>query len=200
MHIDKRLSAASALEHAWLRKHVEQPQLELDRGILENLRSFRGQKRLGSLILLYMVANLSNTSVAGLRDIFRAIDKDNSGQITPEELKEAIETAGEEGEAAMHDILKNVDLNENGKIEYSEFLAAAVDRTTLVTPANVQFAFRHIDVDSSGVVTRTKLKNALAREGKKYKEEEVDEMIEEAGLEGDSLTLEEFYKLCKTYL
>ena len=44
------------------------------------------------------------------------------------------------------------------------------------------------------------MRAALVREGRNYDEAEVDTMFDEAELEGDALSFEQFYKLCKICL
>ena len=61
--------------------------------------------------------------------------------------------AGED-EELYRDILQRVDLNENGKIDYSEFLVAAADRDALLRPENVRYVFDRIDAARSGYVSR----------------------------------------------
>lgn len=62
-----------------------------------------------------------------LRDAFRALDKNNSGILTINEIKEAFK----ESSIAQVDVAKifnMIDTDHDGMINYSEFLAATIDK------------------------------------------------------------------------
>jgi calcium-dependent protein kinase len=50
---------------------------------------------------------------------FRTFDKDNSGEITPAELKEVLQKTDKE----IQDLINEVDTNRDGKIDFEEFTA-----------------------------------------------------------------------------
>lgn len=76
-------------------------------------------------------------------------------------------------------IFENVDLNHDGEINYTEFLAVTVDRRKALAHANLMFAFHHFDVDNSGYITKENLIECFKREGKHMKEDEVNEMLKD---------------------
>ena len=51
----------------------------------------------------------------------------------------------------LEQIFQNIDLNHDGEINYTEFLAVTVDRKKAMTESNMHFAFHHFDVDNTGV-------------------------------------------------
>ena len=66
-----------------------------------------------------------------LREQFHVMDKDQTGYISAAELQLAVrESAGgtgdEPAEEEIERIVREVDYHENGKINYSEFLAATL--------------------------------------------------------------------------
>jgi calcium-dependent protein kinase len=53
-------------------------------------------------------------------------------------------------EDELERIIKNVDLNQNGQIEYSEFVSAASNLNNLLTENNLKQAFDLFDLDANG--------------------------------------------------
>ena len=77
---------------------------------------------------------LNDTDIQHLRETFEHIDKDRTGMISPKELEDALnsETKRATGKQ-INSIFKNVDYRGNGKINYSEFLAATVSVKQVLT-------------------------------------------------------------------
>merc|ERR1719318_1123967 len=58
-----------------------------------------------------------------IRQAFAVFDKDKSGTITESELKQAMKSLGEKmTDAEVRAMIKDVDLNGDGKIDYNEFV------------------------------------------------------------------------------
>jgi calcium-dependent protein kinase len=87
-----------------------------------------------------------------LREAFRALDTENLGMLSLTEVKQAFKDANIPSED-VEKIFRSLDGNGDGLINYSEFLAATVDRKKALTMQNLQFAFHHFDVDGSGYIT-----------------------------------------------
>jgi calcium-dependent protein kinase len=79
--------------------------------------------------------------------------------------------------SALEKLIKKLDFNHNGLINYSEFLAATVDKKIALRNANLQFAFNYYDIDGKGFITKDDLKEVFKRQGKRLSEEQVSEMI-----------------------
>jgi calcium-dependent protein kinase len=62
----------------------------LDPAILERLRHYRGVSALKKAAMNLLVKMADNKDIKSLRDIFMQIDKDQTGDITAAELKDAL--------------------------------------------------------------------------------------------------------------
>ena len=100
-----------------------------------------------------------------LREAFRSLDTENLGMLSMAEVKQAFKDANIPSDD-VDKIFKSLDTNGDGLINYSEFLAATVDRKKALTMQNLQFAFHHFDVDGSGYITEQDLTEVFHREGK----------------------------------
>ena len=95
---------------------------------------------------------------------FKEFDKDHDGSLTYEELKEGfIEYLGEKifFEDELKNIMLAVDFSGNGRIEYSEFVAACSDIKLMMTDKNLKQAFDLFDLDQNGKITPRELKHVL---------------------------------------
>jgi len=100
-----------------------------------------------------------------LKDIFKVFDKNGDGCLAYEEILEGyilhfngnISRAEEEARK----IIDKLDLNENGTIEYSEFLIANIDPTKIVREDRLREVFNIFDCDRSGAITVDEIKKIL---------------------------------------
>ena len=98
-------------------------------------------------MLTYIASQLySNRDKKELHRIFEEIDTDNDGVIEREELLNAYRN-NYEGHLStdVSNIIKIVDINGSGKIDYTEFLVAASSEEKLVNAARLDDAFAFFD-------------------------------------------------------
>ncbi len=57
--------------------------------------------------------------------------------------------------------MKDLDQDGNGVIDYSEFLAAAVNKAKIISNENIRNAFSMLDHDKNGVITKNELKEVF---------------------------------------
>jgi len=90
----KRLTAHEALRHPWVCVDGVAPDKPLDPAVLTRLKQFSAMNKLKKMALRVIAENLSEDEIAGLREMFKMLDTDNSGQITLEELKSGLKRVG----------------------------------------------------------------------------------------------------------
>ena len=89
------------------------------------------------LAIRVIAQSMSEEEIAGLREMFKMMDTDGSGAITFEELKEGLHRVGSNmRESDMRDLMDAADVDKNGTIDYSEFLAATMhmNKVNLMIP------------------------------------------------------------------
>lgn len=76
-----------------------------------------------------LVKQTKDTKFVKLREQFEKMDKDGTGLITPQELKQFFDENDQIdiGEDEVKTLISELDYAGNGKINYSEFLAATID-------------------------------------------------------------------------
>ena len=89
--------------------------------------------------------------------------------------------------------MNEVDIDKNGYIEYSEFLAAAVNKEKAFSLTNLRLAFGYFDADKSGKISVDELKLAL---GMNYSDDVYKNMIKEFDSNQDGeISFDEFTKM-----
>ncbi|XP_071904224.1 calcium-dependent protein kinase-like [Coffea arabica] len=90
----KRITAAEALEHQWLKEGGEASDMPIDSVVQIRMKQFRAMNKLKKLALKVIAENLSKEEIKGLRQMFNNMDMDRSGTITYEELKTGLSRLG----------------------------------------------------------------------------------------------------------
>ena len=100
-------------------------------------------------------------------------------------------------EAELQDVINEVDADGNGTIDFPEFLnLMARKMKDTDSEEELKEAFRVFDKDQNGFISAAELRHVMTNLGEKLTDEEVDEMIREADVDGDGqINYEEFVKV-----
>lgn len=153
-----RLTPKEALHHPWVKnkeKNIDVPNKHLHR-----LKSFQKSKKLKKAALTYLASRTSDADVSEEMQIFLKLDKNRDGYITLKELKEGMKDLENIDEIA--EILKGVDIDNNGAINYTEFIAATLDQDNLVNEQmKIKDAFKVFDKDGDGQIDEEEMRAAF---------------------------------------
>ncbi|KAA3454556.1 hypothetical protein CXB51_023893 [Gossypium anomalum] len=144
---------------------------------------------------------LTQEQIVEFKEAFNFFDKDGDGCITVEELATVIKSLDQNpSEEELQDMINEVDADGNGTIEFSEFLnlmAKKMQETD--AEEELKEAFRVFDKDLNGYISASELRNVMMNLGEKLSDEEVEQMIKEADLDGDGqVNYDEFVKMMTT--
>merc|ERR1739844_239656 len=131
-----------------------------------------------------------------LKEAFKLFDCDRDGVITVEELGKVMRTHGfDPTEEDLRDMIRNVDTNANGAIDFNEFIDMMVKRRDCIED-DVVHAFKVFDRDNDGLISAEELRLTMNNLGEPLTEAEVKAMIAEADTDGDGkIIFEEFKNL-----
>jgi calcium-dependent protein kinase len=200
----QRISATEVLMHPWIqssRKLVKSQNPQILSETLKKLASFTSNSKLKDAVYTYLSYQIiSHEELKRLKKEFQFIDSNGDGRITRDELMEQYIKTMDEFNAykTVDSIMREVDTNENGEIDYHEFLKACMNHQKIVSLANLESAFALFDKDGSGEITLIEIKSLLGDAS------EVDEsvwvqMIKEADDDGDGkINLKEFIRSVRT--
>jgi len=158
----RRPTAAKALADVWLASRAGPEAASLPGGLVENLRRFKSQNVLSKAVLHVVAGLLDDAEVSAIRSAFLSLDADGDGRLSPRKLQEGLRLSGLNlSEQEMQEIFEGMDVNGTGAIEYTEFLAAAVDRSKCQGEGVCRCAFDVLDWDGDGEISTKDLKHAL---------------------------------------
>ncbi|KAJ4850443.1 Calcium-dependent protein kinase 33 [Turnera subulata] len=189
----RRITAAQALEHPWMKVGGEASDRPIDSAVLIRIKEFRAMNKLKKLALKVMAENLSEEEIKGLKQMFNNMDTDRSGTITYEELRDGLARLGSKlTEAEIRQLMDAADVDRNGTIDYLEFITATMHRHRLDKEENLYKAFQFFDKDNSGFITREELRQAMAQYGL-GDEDTINEIIDDVDTDKDGrINYEEF--------
>uniref|UniRef100_A0A1J3J3H5 non-specific serine/threonine protein kinase n=1 Tax=Noccaea caerulescens TaxID=107243 RepID=A0A1J3J3H5_NOCCA len=157
----ERLTAHEVLRHPWICENGVAPDRPLDPAVLSRLKQFSAMNKLKKMALKVIAESLSEEEIAGLREMFQAMDTDNSGAITFDELKAGLRKYGSTlKDTEIHDLMDAADVDNSGTIDYSEFIAATIHLNKLEREEHLVAAFQYFDKDGSGYITIDELQQA----------------------------------------
>lgn len=145
-----------------------------------------------------MADQLTEEQIAEFKEAFSLFDKDGDGTITTKELGTVMRSLGQNPtEAELQDMINEVDADGNGTIDFPEFLSLMARKMKDTdTEEELIEAFKVFDRDGNGFISAAELRHVMTNLGEKLTDEEVDEMIREADVDGDGqINYEEFVKM-----
>eukprot|EP00927_Polykrikos_kofoidii_P045323 TRINITY_DN3925_c0_g4_i1.p1 TRINITY_DN3925_c0_g4~~TRINITY_DN3925_c0_g4_i1.p1 ORF type:complete len:504 (+),score=117.99 TRINITY_DN3925_c0_g4_i1:98-1609(+) len=201
MKPEHRYSAQKALDHVWItEKAPKASDIALPIGMMDNLKGFRSQNKLKKAALHIIANKLDATEIAALRNTFLSLDKDCNGQLTVAEMKAGIQSAGLGEIAELQNIMEEVDSDGSGVIDYTEFLAAALDKKVYMQEEVCWSAFRVFDRNGDGHISQEELRLVLQDDGVSNVcgQKAIAELLAEIDENGDDkIDFQEFMNMMK---
>ena len=150
-----------------------------------------------------MVHNFPQSSdVINACKLFNLMDVSGDGKINQKELlqglKQQIQSDTLEEDVAK--IYKNLDMDNNGYIEYEEFVRAAVNKERFLSEGILRFAFRYFDKDNSGEIDFNEIEEVFKQSitDKNKVHESLKKIINEVDQNGDNkIDFNEFVSIMK---
>ena len=145
-----------------------------------------------------MVSKLSADQIAGFKESFDIFDTDHDGSISVSELKSVMVSLGlTPTDEEVMDLMREVDLDGNNKIEFNEFVALMSKQQDDSHNSEQELidAFRVFDKNGDGLISKSELKGVLASLGEDISEEELDAMIDEVSDGTGQINIDQFAAL-----
>lgn len=189
----ERPTAQDSLSHPWIVNRSSDFVI-INPEILNTFVNHKAESLFRKAALGVIVKNLSIEEIKDLKEAFIAMDVTNSGDLTTEDIKRGLEQQGyTHSSNKISQIMQSAGMNDRGRINYSDFLRMTVMSKTQLIEQNMWEAFKVFDIDNSGVVTASNLKEVFRVMNKNYNDEAITQMINEADTKDDKVvSFEEF--------
>ena len=151
-------------------------------------------------------SNLTVETILDWNEAFKMFDQDKNGSISASEVKSVLHALGQNPtENEVSDVVNELDVNQDGCIQFEEFIASMVRRNSLPNNSNsseskskeendnLRAAFDVFDTDKNGRIDLKELRNLLKTLGEDVTDEQVHEMMTVADLDNNgTIDFEEF--------
>mmetsp|Transcript_16495 Transcript_16495/g.29738 ORF Transcript_16495/g.29738 Transcript_16495/m.29738 type:complete len:508 (+) Transcript_16495:29-1552(+) len=160
----ERLSANEAYHHPWITKNASN---EIEHNTIvtqsvERIMSFHSTNKLKEAMMTFIISQvLAYEDLRELGEAFKAIDVNCDGFITKDELERVFKKSMPIADATLHvdRIFQEIDRDNSGYLDYSEFLRATIDTKLLINQKNLKRAFDMFDKDNNGVIKTEELRH-----------------------------------------
>ena len=201
---EKRYSAKEALAHPWFEKfggrslysNFKRDEIE---PYINNLFNYSFNSKIQQLVIAFLVHNLpSDDSSIIVLKLFRYFNKSGNCKLTKEELMNGLYDYRDKNEVnkVVDHLFTLLDGDNNGYIEYEEFLRACIDRKIILTSTYLKYAFKFLDKEKTGTLNTQKIIKAFVLTPNKLLEAVFNNTLNSVDHDSDGIiNFEEFQEL-----
>ena len=200
---NQRPSAKEALNHKWFKKfdgrrlftNFKKDEMK---PFIDNLCNFSFSK-IHQLVIAFLVHNLPETeSSQKILKLFRYFNQSGNCELSKEELKNGLKEFKEENEIEekFDNIFRELDGDNNGTIEFEEFLRACINKDEILNDNYLKYAFKFLDKENKKMLSPEQIISAfLSKENDELKET-INEIMNKSDYDKNGMiNFEEFKNL-----
>jgi len=134
--------------------------------IYENMLEFSKFDKFSKVIMTMAAHQAHARELGRMQKVFMEVDEDKSGFISKEELWKALTENLEQKmtEEEFEVLFDALDADRTGRITYTEWLTATLEKGLLAEEATIKRAFQFFDLDGSGEISADELRTILGEE------------------------------------
>lgn len=188
---EDRMTAQEAIEHDWIQTvghQGESEEISLD--VLQHIRAFSNGTVMLRAACCLTALSMTVDDFDELERQFLALDHNNSGTISLEELTSILRSKLGMSEDDARKVFNRLDLSGDPQVQYSEFIAASLQSRFQRHSPTLREAFQRFDINNTGKITEENLRTLL---GPEFSGISVEYIFAAADLDGDgALGYDEF--------
>ena len=208
--LSKRFSAKEALEHPWFKKfggrslfsNYKKEEVE---PYINNLFNYSFNSKIQQLVIAFLVHNLpsSDSSIIILK-LFRHFNTSGNCKLTKDELRQGLYEYREPEfvDNYVENLFLLLDGDNNGYIEYEEFLRACIDKKLILKKNYLKYAFKFLKQDDETETLNTqKIIKAFVIKPNIILEAVFNKTLNNVDKDGDgTINYQEFEELMLNYM
>ena len=200
----KRLSAKEALNHVWFKKFNGRKLFEnfKEKDIepyIDNLFNYTFHSKIQQLVIAFLVHNLPSTdSSINILKLYRYFNESGDCKLTKKELINGLSKYRNRLVVAkkVDHLFLLLDGDNNGNIEFEEFLRACIDKKEILTEEYLKYAYKYLDKENKGNLSVEDINSLFLEGGNKLFEIAITKDISDIDEDGDgNINYQEFKKL-----
>jgi len=181
---NRRYTAKQVLEHIWFKNAPDTPLNQLGFNVhffIDYIQASNFKK----MSLMFIASRLDENEINNLKNFFTSFDKNKDGQISYEELRLGLLQlkSNKISERDIYFLFQTLDVDKSGKIDYTEFIAATLQRANYLRNDRLLEAFLNFDKDKNGKITKDEL--LIALKGEKSQENLIRKFISDVDKNND---------------
>mmetsp|Transcript_133923 Transcript_133923/g.244273 ORF Transcript_133923/g.244273 Transcript_133923/m.244273 type:complete len:565 (+) Transcript_133923:56-1750(+) len=191
-----RCTAKQAAEHHWTRGHARLASSpEQVANTMASFAAFHKRVKLQRAALTALAMQLTNQQLSDVREQFLCLDSDGNGTISKEELLNNIEAIAPSSVGDVREwaesVFDSIDTDGSKEIDYTEWVAAAMNESLFRSEEAIRAAFRVFDADGDGRIDTAEFARVL-----KQSPQEIAALMPQFDTNGDGvLDFNEFKNL-----
>ncbi|CAC9698999.1 calcium-dependent protein kinase 5 [Plasmodium sp. DRC-Itaito] len=197
----ERIDVEQVLNHRWFKKFKSNNVIinkSLNKTLIEKFKEFHKLCKIKKLAVTCIAYQLNEKDIGKLKKTFEAFDNNGDGVLTISEIFQCLKVNDNELDRELYFLLKQLDTDGNGLIDYTEFLAACLDHSIFQQDVICRNAFNVFDLDGDGVITKDELFKILSFSAVQvsFSKEIIENLIKEVDANNDGfIDYDEFYKM-----
>ncbi|SOV81309.1 calcium-dependent protein kinase 5 [Plasmodium sp. gorilla clade G3] len=197
----ERIDVEQVLNHRWFKKFKSNNLIinkSLNKTLIEKFKEFHKLCKIKKLAVTCIAYQLNEKDIGKLKKTFEAFDNNGDGVLTISEIFQCLKVNDNELDTELFFLLKQLDTDGNGLIDYTEFLAACLDHSIFQQDVICRNAFNVFDLDGDGVITKDELFKILSFSAVQvsFSKEIIENLIKEVDANNDGfIDYDEFYKM-----
>lgn len=200
MDPSQRPSAQEVIEHPWIQASIKKEKVDMPilSRALNRLHNFNATTKLQIAVSSFITSQLAEKEeVEQLKKTFTLLDVNKDGLLSKKELMEGFNRAMNlmMTEDELEEIMRSVDADGSGYVEYDEFIRSTVKKSTMLNQRNLEIAFNTFDTDRSGSISASEVKMILGQ-GNDVDNSFFETIIKEVDLDGNNeIDIREFKEM-----